>query len=315
MFRYVFKRILMVIPVVLGVTIVIFTIMNIVPGDPAEILLGQVASASDIAAKRAQLGLDKPFFIRLVLYVENIFLHLNLGQSYYSSINVMDEILQRFPYTLTLALSIMMLRIIVGIPLGITAAVHQNGAGDHVSMFVTLLGISVPSFWLGIMLLLLFALKLHWLPSFGANSINAYILPVIAGSVSCISQQARQSRSSMLDVIRADYVKTARAKGLSERRILYFHVLPNALIPIITVVGNGFSSSLAGTIIIEQVFSIPGIGLYLSNSVSYRDQPAVMGCVIFLCVCLSIVMILVDIAYAYTDPRIKAQYENQSRIR
>jgi len=217
------------------------------------------------------------------------------------------------PYTIAIAVICMILQIVIGTPLGITAAVHQNGFGDRFCMLIALLGVSVPGFWLAMMLVVLFAVNLGWLPPYGVGGIQYFILPCIANAFAGIASQARQTRSSMLEVIRSDYVVTARAKGLSEHDILYKHALPNALIPIITVVGNGMGMMLGGTVIIESVFSIPGIGSYTTEAINSRDYPVVMGGVLFLGALFSLIMLLVDIVYAYVDPRIKAQYSGQQK--
>jgi peptide/nickel transport system permease protein len=251
--------------------------------------------------------------VRLLAYLNQVFLHFDLGTSYFQNQSVMSGILYRMPYTLTIAVLCMLLQVVIGTPLGITAATHQNGFADRFCMIVALLGVSIPGFWLAMMLVLLFSVKLGWLPPYGVGGLQFFILPCVANAFAGIASQARQTRSSMLEVIRSDYIVTARAKGLSERDILYKHALPNALIPIITVVGNGMGMMLGGTVVIESVFSIPGIGMYTTNAINNRDYPIVMGGVLFLGAVFSLIMLLVDIIYAYVDPRIKAQYEGQQR--
>ena len=313
MWKYVIKRLLWMIPVLLGITVVIFTIMYFCPGDPAAVILGNGATPAAIAAKRAEMGLDQPYIVRLLSYLDQVFLHLNLGESYFYKQSVMSGILYRMPYTIIIAVICMILQIVIGTPLGITAAVHQNGFGDRFCMLIALLGVSMPGFWLAMMLVLLFAVNLGWLPPYGIGGLQYYILPCIANAFAGIASQARQTRSSMLEVIRSDYIVTARAKGLSEHDILYKHALPNALIPIITVVGNGMGMMLGGTVVIESVFSIPGIGSFTTEAINNRDYPVVMGGVLFLGAIFSLIMLLVDIVYAYVDPRIKAQYTGQQK--
>lgn len=312
MSKYILKRILLIIPVMIGVAIIIFTIMSFIPGDPAKMLLPSTATGAEIEAKREQLGLNAPYIIRLKDYLIGL-CHFDLGNSYMYNTPVSSEIVTRFPRTLIFALFCMVIRIFVGIPLGMAAAVRHNKATDRISMLVALVGVSLPEFWVGLMLVLLFALKLNLLPAYGIGGLKYYILPAIAGSLSGIAAQARQTRSSMLEAIRSDYVTTARAKGLSEFVILFKHVLPNAMIPIIQVLGNGFGMSLAGAIVVENVFSIPGMGTYLTSSVANRDYPAVCGTVIVLSVAFSLVMLLVDLIFAFIDPRIRAQYEGKGR--
>lgn len=308
MIKYIVKRLLWMIPVVLGVTVVIFSIMHFVPSDPAIIILGTDATEGELMAKREQLGLTKPFLVQLFDYMKSVFLHFDFGNSYITNQGVTTELLSRLPRTALVGFVSMILMLVIGIPLGITAAVHQNGLGDKICMLIALLGVSVPAFWLGLLLVILFALNLGWLPPSGIGGFQYYILPCIASAFGGIAGLARQSRSSMLEVIRSDYVVTARAKGLSQRKVIYGHALPNALIPIITVAGSHLAHIFGGSVIIENVFSIPGIGSYMVNAVNNRDYPVVTGSVIFLAVTFSLVMLLVDVVYAFVDPRIKAQY-------
>ena len=311
--RYILKRLLWMIPVVLGVMILIFTIMYFTPGDPVSIILGGNATQAEIEAKRTALGLNGSYFERLGKYLGDIFLHFDFGTSYIYNTPVTTELFSRLPRTLLIAVICMLLQVLIGIPLGIIAAVNQDGWGDRISMFIALFGVSMPSFWVGLMLVLIFSLQLRWLPPYGIGGLQYFILPCIAISFPGIATQARQTRSSMLEVIRADYITTARAKGMSEFQVLFKHALPNALIPVITVVGNGFGMLLAGAIVIETVFSIPGIGTYLMGGISNRDYPVVQSSVIFLAIAFSLIMLLVDLVYAFVDPRIKAQYQGKKR--
>lgn len=313
MTKYITKRLLWMIPVVLGVTIVIFSIMHFVPGDPAVIILGTEATEAELMAKREQLGLSKPFMAQLGIYMKNVFLHFDFGNSYITNNSITKELLSRLPRTALVGFISMILMLIVGIPLGITAAVHQNGFRDRICMVIALIGVSVPSFWLGLLLVITFALKLGWLPASGIGGFQYYILPCVASAFGGIASLARQSRSSMLEVIRSDYVVTARAKGLSEGKVIYGHALPNALIPIITVAGSHLAHIFGGSVVIENVFSIPGIGSYMVQAVNNRDYTVVSGSVIFLAVVFSLVMLLVDVVYAFVDPRIKAQYTSGKR--
>lgn len=311
--RYILKRLLWIIPVVLGVTVLIFVLMHFVPGDPAVIILGSEATEADLIAKREQLGLNRPLVEQILNYMKNVFLHFDFGSSYITGNSITSELLSRFPRTALLGLMTMVLMLAVGIPLGITAAVHQNSWADRICMIIALLGVSVPAFWLGLLLVLFFALRLGWLPPSGIGGFQYFILPTIANSFGGIAMLARQSRSSMLEVIRSDYVTTARAKGISNRAVIYGHALPNALIPIVTVAGSQLAHAFGGSVIIENVFSIPGIGSYMVQSVNNRDYIAVTGSVIFMAITFSLVMLLVDIAYAFIDPRIKAQYTTGGR--
>lgn len=306
--RYIFKRFLMMIPVILAVAILIFTIMTFVPGNPASMILGADASEEEIMYKEHELGLDQPYFIRLIQYLKQTFIDLDFGRSYWTNTSIASELMVRFPRTLIIAGFSMLTMICFGIPLGIFAAVHEGGFGDRLTVIMCVIGVSLPTFWVGMLLVLIFALKLGWLPAQGLGGAKYYILPVVAASLSGISSMVRQARSSMLEVVRADYVTTARAKGLAERRTIYGHALPNALLPIISVLGGSLSIQLGGAIVIEQVFSIPGIGLYLINAVNTRDYPVVQSCVVFLSIVFSFIMLATDLCYAAVDPMIKAQF-------
>jgi ABC-type dipeptide/oligopeptide/nickel transport system permease component len=311
--RYVLRRLLQMIPVILGVTILVFTILYFIPGDPVRLLLGVEPTPAQVEAKREAMGLNDPYLVRLGRYVEGIVLHFDFGKSWIYNTSVTSELLQRFPRTLTIAVICMLMQILIGTPLGIIAAVNRNGLGDRLSMFIAMFGISMPNFWIALMLVLLFSVKLGWLPPFGIGGIEFYILPCVANAFPGIATQARQTRSSMLEVIRSDFITTARAKGMSEFQILFKHALPNALLPIITVVGNGMGMLLAGTVVIEMIFGIPGIGWYLVGGIGNRDINVVQSSVIFLAIAFTLIMLLVDVAYAFIDPRVKARFAVQKR--
>ena len=315
MWKYIIKRLLWMIPVLLGIAVVIFTIMYFCPGDPAAAILGNSATPAAIEAKRVEMGLNRPYIVRLLDYLNQVFLHFDLGTSYFQNQTVMSGILYRLPYTITIAVICMQLQILIGTPLGITAAVHQNGVADRVCMVIALAGVSIPGFWLAMMLVLLFAVRLGWLPPYGVGGIQYFILPCIANAFAGIASQARQTRSSMLEVIRSDFITTARAKGVPEREVIYKHALPTALIPIITQAGSQFGMMLGGTLILEMIFSIPGVGSYIINAVSNRDYPVIQGGVIFLAVAFSIVMLFVDLLYAVVDPRIRSQYVGKRKVK
>lgn len=298
------------IPILIAVAILIFTLMACVPGDPARLALGDSPTITEemLQAKRVQMGLDKPFLIRLGDYLQNVFFRFEFGTSYSSGVAVKDELATRFPRTLLLASMCIILMLILGIPAGIRAAVRANTVEDRISMFITLIGNSMPNFWLALLLVLFFSLKLRWLPSSGAKSFKYFILPALAGGLGGVASIARQTRASMLEVIRSNFITTARSKGLSESNIIFNHALPNALIPVITVTTQQFSFMLGGIAVIEAIFSIPGIGSFLITSISARDYPCVQGCVIYIAFVFSIMMLLTDLIYAFVDPRIKSQY-------
>lgn len=311
MIRYIGKRLLQMIPILIIVAILIFTLMSLVPGDPVQIMLGDNATAEQIAEVKANLGLDKPFLVRLGNYLWDI-VHFDFGNSYMQGTAVGKELMSRFPKTLTLAFFSIIFTVVVGIPIGIQCAINANKASDKIWMFITMLGNSMPGFWLALLLVILFSVKLNWLPSNGDSSLKYFILPVIANSIGSLADIARQTRSSMLEVIRSDYVVTARSKGLSENDVTWKHALPNALIPIITLCGSRFGFMLGGTVIIESVFSIAGIGTYLVNGINSRDYPIVQGSIIYIAFIFAFIMLITDLIYAYVDPRIKAQYVKAS---
>jgi len=308
MLRYVLIRLLWMIPIILGVTILIFSIMYFVPGDPAATILGPSATEIELEAKREELGLNDSYIVRLVNYIKDVFLRFDFGKSYLTNRSISSELISRFPRTILMCLVCIMIAMLLGVPLGVNAAVHQNGPWDNISMVVALLGVSMPTFWVALLLVLVFALRLNWLPNVGYTSIRHYILPCIANSFSSLAMQARQTRSSMLEVIRSDYITTARAKGLSERKVIFVHTLPNAIIPVLTIAGTNFGKMLGGTVVVETIFSIPGIGSYMITGVNGRDYPVVQGSVVFLAIAFGLIMLLVDLLYAAVDPRIKSQY-------
>lgn len=313
MSRYIYKRLLLMIPVVLLVAVLIFTIMYFTPGDPAIIILGPNASFEQLAAKRAELGIDQPYLVQLLNYLKNVFLRFDFGNSFINGRSVSSQILERFPRTLLIAALSVTFSVIAGVPLGIVASVNQYSWKDNASMFAALIAASMPGFWIAQMMSLLFALKLGWLPATGIDSWKCYILPVVANAIGGIASMARQTRSSMLEVIREDYITTARAKGQVERKVVYHDALRNALIPIVTCAGGAFGFQLGGALVVETVFSIPGLGKYMMDAINQRDYPAIRGTVIFLAIAFSIVMLAVDILYAFIDPRIKSQYQSKKR--
>lgn len=315
MIRYVLKRLLQIIPVLLCVAAVIFTIMYFAPGDPVYIILGENITPESYAEKAAELGLDKPFFEQLLIFLRNIFLRLDFGTSYILKTDIRTELLARLPRTATIAVVCCLLQVIIAIPLGITAATHQNGVVDKFCILLAMIGIAVPGFWLGMMLMLVFSLKLQLLPPSGIEHWYSYILPCVANALMGVGGMTRMTRSQMLEVIHSDYVVTARAKGIPERRILYSHALPNALIPIVTFIGTHFGRALGGTVVIETVFAIPGIGYYIIQAVGNRDYPVIRGGVTLLALLFCLIVLLVDVLYAFIDPRIKAQYESGGRRR
>lgn len=310
MYKYVIKRLLFTIPVLFGAVFLVFTIMNLTPGDPGRLILGITAKQSDIDALNHQLGVDQPFFVQFFNYMKNMLTKFDFGTSYRTGLPVFDEILARFPATFWLALWSMILSSIVGIALGIVSAVKQYSALDNILTTLAMLLSAIPGFWLGLMLMLIFALQLGLLPSNGIADWTGYILPVLTLSLGGAATQMRLTRSTMLETIRQDYIRTAKSKGAPEKTIIWKHALKNALLPVVTAMGMNFGASLGGSVIVETVFGVPGLGMLIVNSIRQKDTPTVMAATLFLAVLFCLVMLAVDILYAYIDPRIKAKYKN-----
>ena len=306
--RYVVKRLLLFIPIVLAVAILIFSLMYLIPGDPAVTIAGAEATVDQIEVVREQLGLNDPYLIRLVKYLDRVFLHFDFGESYITSVSISGEMLRRMPRTLGLGLATWILSVVIGVPFGILAGVKQNSFIDGLCMVIALMGVSAPTFWLALLLVLAFSLKLNWFPSSGIGGLQYYVLPAMAGCVNGLASNARQARSAMLEVIRSDYIVTARAKGLSNIKIIMKHALPNALFPILTTSSVGLAHICGGSVVVEKVFGIPGIGLYMLTAINARDYPIVQACTIVLCIFFAIIMLLVDILFAFIDPKVKAKY-------
>jgi len=328
---YITKRLLMLIPVLLGVSILAFSLIRLAPGDPAVTIAGEHASFQIINAIREKYGLDKPLTTQYWIWLKQV-LHGDFGRSIVSNEFVAKEILERFPNTIELTLLSMFFAIIAGCIAGIISASRQYSIFDYSFMGLALFGVSMPVFWLGIMLMMIFGVWLRWLPISGRismmisfqritgfylldslitgnfaafiSSLRYLILPSIALSTIPMATIARVTRSSMLEVLRQDFIRTERAKGLSERMVIYKHAVRNAMIPVITVIGLNFGLLLAGAILTETVFSWPGIGRYVVNAVNMRDYPVVQGCVLFFAFMFVIVNLITDIIYVYIDPRI-----------
>ena len=285
------------------------------PGDPAAMILGDRASAEALAMKREELGLNDPLLVRYFNYVVDM-LHGDLGTSYKNSLSVWEQVTERFPNTAILALCGICVALIIGIPTGIISAKKQYSLMDNCTMVVALIGVSMPAFWLGLLLVIVFSLNLGWLPSQGMGDggmelVKSLILPSITLGTMSAATITRMTRSSMLEVIRQDYISTARAKGVSEKTVTIKHMLRNALIPIVTAVVLQFGSLLRGAMLTKTVFSWPGLGRLMVDSIKSKDIPMVLGSVIFMAVMFSIVNLVVDIVYAYIDPRIKSQYKKK----
>ena len=304
MIRFILRRTLQIIPVLIGIAMLVFGMLHLIPGDPARIVAGIEASEETIEIARENLGLNKPLYEQFFTFIGNV-IKGDLGTSIQSGTPVTEELAVRFPITMKIALGATAFATVIGMLAGVLAATRQNKFIDNFIMVTSLIAVSVPSYFLGLLLLIVFSLKLGWLPVFGINTPMHYVLPIVTLGMQSMGLIARMTRSSMLDVIRQDYIRTAKAKGLSEMVIIYFHALQNALIPVITVVGLKFGGLLAGTILVEVVFSIPGVGRYMVDAILNRDYPVVQGAILVVASSFVIVNILVDIAYKLADPKIR----------
>ena len=310
MLRYIAKRLLMLIPVILVTSLLIFWAMSLTGGDPALMILGDNATPAQIEELREEMGLNDPFIVQYANYMKGMFTG-DMGKSYITNKDVFKTFMEKLPNTLMLGGAAVLIAVIVSIPLGVYTALNQNTWKDTAGMIFALFGTSMPNFWLGLMLILLFSLKLGWLPSGGKNGFASLILPAVTVGFGLAALITRTTRSSMLDVIRQDYMTTARAKGCSEKQVIYKHGLKNALIPIITAIGLQMSLVITGSVLAETVFSWPGIGRLVYESISKRDTPMVTGSIIMCSIFMCIINLVVDLIYAFFDPRIKAQYSKK----
>jgi len=301
--RFLLRRVLLAIPTLAGVLVVVFLLLYVAPGDPVQEMVGERADAETIARLRRELRLDDPVPLQFAHYAVGV-LSGNLGTSYITGRPILQDIAERFPKTLLLAATAMVLAALVGISIGVVTARWPGGVLDRVTLGAAYLGISFPVYWVGLLLILLFAVTLRWLPPSGYGRAQFLVLPALALGSRSIAFLARVTRSSMLDVLGSDFVRTARAKGLVERTVVVRHALRNALIPVITVLGLDFGYYLTGSILTETIFSWPGLGRYVVNAISRRDLPAIQGSVLFLSVVFVAVNLLTDLAYAKADPRV-----------
>ncbi|MCL0084667.1 ABC transporter permease [Thermodesulfovibrionales bacterium] len=308
MLTYIIRRIGLMVFIMLGVSVITFSMIHLVPGDPAEVIAteryGEEITAETIEHVRRELGLDQPVYVQYARWLINV-LQGDLGYSFRTDRPVLDEILTRLPATFQLALAGMLVALIIAIPVGIVSATRQYSAVDNISMFGALLGVSMPNFWLGLLLIMFFSVHLGWLPVFGRGGIEHLILPSITLGTGMAAITTRLIRSSMLEVLKADYIRTARAKGLKEKVVIYKHALKNAMIPVVTIVGLQFASLLEGAVIVEVIFAWPGIGRLLVDSIFARDFMLIQGCILFIAAMFVLVNLLVDISYAYLDPKIR----------
>ena len=298
------RRLLLAVPTLLGVLIVVFLLLYVAPGDPVQAMVGERADAATIARLRAELRLDDPLPSQFVHYATGV-LRGDFGRSYITNRPIVQDIAERFPRTLLLATAAMLLATLTGITIGVLAAIRPNGWFDRMALAITYLGISFPVYWIGLLLIVLFAVTLRWLPASGYGRWEFLVLPALTLGSRSIAYLARVTRSAMLEVLGADFVRTARAKGLAEQVVIVRHALRNALIPVVTVIGLDFGAYLTGSILTETIFSWPGIGRYVVQAISRRDLPAVQGAVLFLSVVFVVVNFLTDLVYQRVDPRVR----------
>ena len=304
MSKYIVKRLLLMIPVILGVSLIVFSLMHITPGDPVQIMLGEFALPTDIAQVRESLGLNDPLYEQYFRFIQGA-VQGDFGDSLFFRQPVMELINERLGYTLQLSIISMIISYLIAFPVGIISAVKQNSWMDNLGMVGALLGVSMPSFWLAMMLILVFSLHLGWLPASGVGTWKHLVLPAISLGASGAALTTRLVRSSMLEVIRQDYIRTARSKGLSEKLIIYKHALKNALIPVITVIGLRLGFILGGAVITETIFARPGIGRLMVDSIFRRDYLVVQGVTFIIAISILVANMLVDITYSFIDPRIR----------
>lgn len=287
-----------------GVTLLVFFLIHLIPGDPVDVMLGEAASSADRAALRTSLGLDDPIPVQLGNYLAGL-LQGDLGQSLHSRRPITELLAERLPATAELAAIALVITLVVAVPLGVIAAARHRTAWDQGAMTFSLLGVSIPNFWLGPLLILLFSVALGWFPVSGRDAPGSVVLPALTLGLSLAAVLSRMVRSTLLEVLHEDYIRTARAKGLSEQGVMWRHALPNAMLPVITVIGLQLGTLLAGAVITEQVFSWPGIGLLTIESIQSRDYPVVQACVLLIACTYVFINMLTDLLYAVIDPRIR----------
>ena len=307
MAKYILKSALMVIPTMLAVVFIVFTINYFTPGDPVAVFFDFDYTEEQYAEKAAEWGLDQPFLVQFFNYVKNIVTKFDFGYSYFSGNSVMSELSTRFPVSLKLGLISVLLTVVIGVPFGIISATRQYSLLDYGVTFVSLFFAAVPGFWLSMIMILIFSSRLGWLPSSGLTSWACYIMPVVASSAQYIASVTRQTRSSMLEVVRQDYIRTARAKGVSEHDVIWKHALRNALIPVVTLIGMQAGAVIAGSAIIEAVHSFPGMGSLMMTAINNKDYNTIQAVVVLLSGVVCLINLLVDIIYCFIDPRVKVR--------
>lgn len=313
MLRYAIKNILLIILTLFCVVFIIFTINQFTPGDPVLNFIPADYTQEQYDIYAEKLGVDKPFFVQFYNYIKGIVTEFDFGTSYQTKRPVLTEIKERFPISLKLGLLSCALTVIIGIPFGVISATKQYSVLDYIVTLVSVFFSAVPGFWLSMMMILLFSLKLGWLPASGLDSWQSYVLPVFTGAIGGIASTTRQTRSSMLEVIRQDYIQTARAKGLNEGTVIRRHALKNALIPVVTIIGMQLGVVVGGSAIIEVIHTIPGMGTLLLSAINNKDYPVIQTIVLLLSAIVCFLNVAVDIVYGFLDPRINAQYGKRKR--
>jgi len=308
MYKFIIKRLLLTLPILLGVIVLVFSMINIVPGDPGSSILGSSATQEAIDEFNRALGYDQPFLTRLVTYLGDILLRFDFGKSWQSNQPVMKSILQNFVYTFRFALMGTMLYALIGIPLGVLSAIRQYSLADNVMRVLAMMINAMPSFWFGLVAIFVFSLKLGLFPSNGIDTWKHYVLPVAVFGISGAGGLLRQTRTIMLESVRQDYIRTARAKGAPERRVIWGHAFRNVTLPLINTIGIGFGAVMGGTVLIENVFSLPGLGNLALSALRAKDVPLIMATTIFLAAIFCVIVLAVDIISALADPRVKARY-------
>ena len=312
MLKYIIKRILILIPILIGISFIVQLLLMITPGDPARIMAGASAEEWEYEQIRIDLGLDKPLLERYWNFISNA-IRGDLGRSFHTKRPVFQDTMQRFPYTLLLATLSVGLAVLIGIPLGVFAATNQYTIKDNLAILASLICVSMPSFWFALLLVQRFSVDWRLLPVAGITTWQGWVLPTVSLSLGYAASISRQMRSNMLEVIKQDYITTARAKGQTERKVLFRHALKNALIPVVQTVGGIYGMALGGAIIAEMIFSIPGLGSYTLSGLTNRDYPVIQGSVMILSLIFCLVILLIDIAFAFIDPRIRSQYIRKTK--
>ena len=310
MLKYIGRRLLWMIPIIIGVSLLVFTLIDLVPGDPGTLILGPSATSDEIEAMNEAIGYYKPFWVKYFTYMGKL-LQGDFGTSYATSLAVLPKLMNRTTVSFLVALSSITASLCIGIPLGVLSAVKQYSLWDAIPSSIAMMLSALPAFWIGLMLMLELSLKRDLLPTFGVEEKGWIIMPTMTLAAVYGSTMMRFSRSSMLETIRQDYIRTARSKGVKERTVIWRHALKNALMPVITAAGNTFGALLGGAVVCETLFSLPGLGTYIVNGIKMKDIPVVMGGTIVLSVMLAFIMLAVDLIYVLIDPRIKSRYQRK----